>query len=168
MLQSDSTMLVVGEGINAPQRTPCCTSLFPYWNWCLSVRNGKFIKFDDVTQGSHALSVDGGSDCISATYKFIQFVFNRFYDYHTYFDLLNVSFWCWLWNYNDAGSAVRMWKPSRLRIVKWYWQFAQAYVEMLLIASIFWLLLMCSLECKGIILRNWIIFSPYFFYQCIV
>ena len=26
MLQSDSTMLVVGEGVNAPQRTPCFTS----------------------------------------------------------------------------------------------------------------------------------------------
>ena len=32
MLQSDSTMLVVGEGVNAPQRPPRGTSLFPYWN----------------------------------------------------------------------------------------------------------------------------------------
>ena len=53
-------------------------------------QKGKF-KFDDVTQGSHTLSQDGGSDCIPPTYKFIQFVSNRFYDNHTYFDLLNVA-----------------------------------------------------------------------------
>ena len=53
-------------------------------------QNGK-LKFDDVTQGSHALPQDGGSDCIPPTYKFIQFVSNRFYDNHTYFDLLNVA-----------------------------------------------------------------------------
>ena len=83
-------MLVVGEGINAPQRAPCFTSLFPNWNWCVLVKNGS-LKFDDVTQGSHALSQDGGSDCISPTYKFIQFVSNRFYGNHTYFELLNVG-----------------------------------------------------------------------------
>ena len=49
------------------------------------------LKFDDMAKGSHALSQDGGSDCIPPTSKFIQFVSNRFYDDHTYFDLLNVA-----------------------------------------------------------------------------
>ena len=49
------------------------------------------IKFDDVTQGSHAHSQDGGNNCISLTYKFKQFVSNRFYETHAYFDLLNVA-----------------------------------------------------------------------------
>ena len=92
MLQSDSTMLVVGEGVNAPQRTPCFTSR--------SISELKLMCFGQkwlievlpcYSQGSHALSQDGGSDCISPTYIFIQFVSKRFFDNHTCFELLNVG-----------------------------------------------------------------------------
>ena len=94
-------------------------------------QNGK-LKFEDVTQGTHALTYDGGSHCIPPTYQFIQFVFNRFYDNRTYFDLLKMLL-------HDAVYETIMMQDELSgcgNIIKWYRQFAKTYFEMLLKASI--------------------------------
>ena len=64
-----------------------------------------------MTQGSHAYSQDDGNNCISLTNKFKQCVCYRFYNTHTYFDLLNCRFMMLFMklynrNYKDAGTDV--------------------------------------------------------------
>ena len=85
-----------------------------------------------MTQGSHALTYEGGSDCIPPTYQLIQFVSNRFYDNHKYFDLLELLLY-------DAVYETIMMQDQLSgcdNIIKWYRQFAKTYLEMLLRASI--------------------------------